>query len=79
MKSIKEQLRDIVAERLEMEPDAVDKADRLEDHGDSLAFLDLVSEVEKVFDIRISNEELDKLTSFADLVGVVEQSLLARA
>jgi len=79
MKNIKEQLRDIVAERLEMEPQEVDKADRLEDHGDSLAFLDLISEVEKVFDIRISNEELDKLTSFSDLVVVVEQSLLARA
>lgn len=79
MKNIKEQLRDIVASRLEMDPAEVYKAERLEEYGDSLAFLDLISEVESTFKIQISNDELEKLTSFADLVDAVEQGLAARA
>jgi acyl carrier protein len=79
MKNIKEQLRDIVATRLEMDPAEVYKTERLEEYGDLLAFLDLISEVESTFKIRISNDELEKLTSFADLVDAVERGLVARA
>jgi acyl carrier protein len=71
MSNIRQQLLELVAERLETAPDIIERAETLADHGDSLAFIDLISEVEQKLKIHISNEELEQLNSFHDLVRIV--------
>ena len=73
MSNIRAQLMQIVVERLETAPDVIERAEALADHGDSLAFMDLISEIEQQLKIHISNEELELLNSFEDLVRIVEQ------
>ena len=79
MSKVKLELIHLVTDRLQIAPEQVEQIDKLYDFGDSLAFLDLISEVEQVFKIRISNEQLEKLNSFNDLVTTVEHGLLESA
>lgn len=47
--------------------------------GDSLDFVDFLSDVEKEFDIELSNEQIGDLRTVGDLLSAIRQALAQRS
>ncbi|MQA27538.1 MAG: acyl carrier protein [Micromonosporaceae bacterium] len=72
----KEQVRDVVCEILEIEPDEVTEDSLFrEDHGaDSMAVVEVVAWLEKAFNVKIDNAELVRMVNLAGVYAVVTEA-----
>lgn len=75
--SIYDQIRDIVVEQLDVEPEKVTPdASFVEDLGaDSLDVVELLMKIEEELDIEIPDEDAEKITTVADAVEYIEAHL----
>ena len=69
-------IKDIVTEVLEIDPSEITDASRFkEDHNaDSLRAIEILSRLEKHFQIEIPQNDLAKMTNLASVYAVVRQS-----
>ena len=67
-------LLELAAREFKCDPDKLSTDTPIKELGiDSLAMLEFVFRVEEVFDIRIENEQAEKLVTLTDVVTLVEQ------
>lgn len=71
------QIKEIVCEILEIEPtDVTDSSLFKEDHdADSLGAIEILSSLERTFDIEIDQAELTRMVNLDGVVAVVEEGL----
>lgn len=71
-----ERVKKIIVESLNVDPNEVTmEANIKEDLGaDSLDVVDLIMELEDEFDMEISDEEAEKITTVGDVIGYIEKS-----
>lgn len=69
-------IREIVAEILEVDPDELTESSHfIEDHGaDSLRAVEILSRLEKKFNVVIPQEELPRMTSLNDTYQVLKEN-----
>lgn len=74
MSSIEEKVRMLIVEKLGVEESEVKKtASFVNDLGaDSLDNVELIMELEKVFDLTIPDEEAEKITTVGDAIAYIE-------
>jgi acyl carrier protein len=76
MTDIAERVRNIVAERLNVNPEEVTLETTFEDLGaDSLDVMDLVMELEQEFDIEIPDEDAEKIRTIEDTINYIQSRL----
>jgi acyl carrier protein len=76
MTDIAERVRNIVAERLNVNPEEVTPETTFEDLGaDSLDVMDLVMELEQEFDIEIPDEDAEKIRTIEDTIKYIQSRL----
>jgi acyl carrier protein len=70
------QIRDVVSEILEIEPDELtDDSLFKEDHGaDSLRAIEILAALEKTFNLTIDQSELSRMVNLAGVYAVVAES-----
>ncbi len=70
---VEEKVKNIVAEKLSVEPDeVVPDASFVDDLGaDSLDLVELIMAMEEAFDIEISDEEAEKLQTVRDAINYI--------
>ncbi|KXZ17820.1 acyl carrier protein [Bacillus nakamurai] len=73
----KEKLIGMIAEILEVEPEEIkDDTDLVEElDADSMMALEILASVEKEFQIKISEEELQKFTTVNNIILIIEERL----
>jgi acyl carrier protein len=65
-------VRELVAELAELDPESIDLETSFSDAGiDSLIAMEIAVHVEAQFGVRFDDEELKRVQSVADLVGLV--------
>jgi acyl carrier protein len=72
-----EQLKEVFAEALDLEIDEIEEGssqDNLED-WDSLGHLNLISEIEKTFKVKITMDEVMEMTTYAKVKEIVNNHL----
>ncbi len=71
----KEKLVEMIAEILEVEIEEIkDDTDLVEElDADSMMALEILASVEKEFQIKIAEEELQKFTSLNNIISVIEE------
>lgn len=69
-----EKLKEIIAEQLEVEEDAITmEAELVEDLGaDSLDLVDLVMSIEDEFDVEVPDEAIENIKTIGDAVKFIE-------
>ncbi len=69
-----EKLKEIIAEQLEVEDDAITmEAELVEDLGaDSLDLVDLVMSIEDEFDVEVPDEAIENIKTIGDAVRFIE-------
>ncbi len=69
-----EKVRDIMVENLGLAPEDISLTSQLQDDLDidSLDAVELALEIEQALDIKIPDEELDKMTTVEDIVVYLE-------
>jgi len=74
--SVEEKIKKIICEQLEVsEEDVVPEASFVDDLGaDSLDQVELIMAMEEEFDISISDEEAEKITTVRDAFEYIDQS-----
>ncbi len=74
--SVEEKIKKIICEQLEVsEEDVVPEASFVDDLGaDSLDQVELIMAMEEEFDISISDEEAEKITTVREAIEYIEQS-----
>lgn len=72
---MKEKIKEIIAEILDLEVDAIgDEASILDELGaDSIAIMEIVMELEEAFDIEVDTEEIPNLKSVNDIVNFINK------
>jgi len=76
MTDITERVRNIVAERLNVNPEEVTLETTFEDLGaDSLDVMDLIMELEQEFDIEIPDEDAEKIRTIEDTVNYIQSRI----
>ncbi|MBC7329410.1 acyl carrier protein [bacterium] len=76
MTDIAERVKNIVAERLNVNPEEVTLETTFEDLGaDSLDVMDLVMELEQEFDIEIPDEDAEKIRTIEDTINYIQSRL----
>lgn|GEM_PF-843635 len=72
----KEQVKNVVCEILEIEPDELTEDDNFrEDHGaDSMAVVEIVAWLEKAFEIKIDDTGLVRMVNLAGTYAVVAEA-----
>ena len=72
-----ERIRDIVAEKVGVEPEEITMetsfADDLE--ADSITLFELVMALEDEFDIEIDDESIERIATVGDIVNYLEESI----
>ncbi|MGP4026342.1 acyl carrier protein [Actinomadura sp. 3N407] len=70
-----QQLRDILTDVLEVEPDELTETSHfVNDHGaDSLMAIDIISSIERDMGVHLPNEVLPELTTLAAVLEVLER------
>ena len=70
-----EKVRDIIAKQLDIDPATITLESRLVDDlkADSLDIVELIMDLEQEFSIEISDEELPRVQTIGDVVGIIEQ------
>jgi acyl carrier protein len=71
MQSIEEQVLAIVEREFGIPPGRITADSRLHDHGDSLDWFSLLSELEEAFGIEISDDQSRQLVTVEDLLGLI--------
>lgn len=70
---IRERLKELAVENLDIDPDQVDLDSKISDLDiDSIDLVDFIMIIEDEFSIEFSDEELDEIESFADIVSLIE-------
>jgi|SaaInlStandDraft_6_1057023.scaffolds.fasta_scaffold450717_1 acyl carrier protein len=72
-----EQLKEVFATALDLETDEIEEdctQDSLED-WDSLGHLNLISEIEKIFKVKVTMDEVMEMTTYAKVKKVVSDHL----
>ncbi len=70
---IRERLKELVVENLDIDPDQIDLDSKISDLDiDSIDLVDFIMVIEDEFSIEFSDEELDEIESFADIVSLIE-------
>jgi len=74
-KSLKEKIRNIVAEIVEVEPaEVTDNADFVNDLGmDSMQALEIMGALEKELSVQIPEEYLGKISNLANLIAIADK------
>jgi acyl carrier protein len=76
MTDIAERVKNIVAERLNVNPEEITLETTFEDLGaDSLDVMDLVMELEQEFDIEIPDEDAEKIRTIEDTINYIQSRL----
>ena len=71
-----DEIREIIADVLEINMEDIDIDSRLDDLGvDSLAAIDITSEVEDQYSIEISDDTIKSFKTVEDIVSYVEANL----
>ena len=66
-------LRDMIVDKFEVSPEAVQPDATLESLGlDSLAVFDLIFDIESKFDIKVENDQV-KITTVGDVIALIDQ------
>lgn len=70
---IRERLKELAVENLDIDPDQIDLDSKISDLDiDSIDLFDFIMVIEDEFSIEFSDEELDEIESFADIVSLIE-------
>ena len=70
---IRERLKELAVENLDIDPDQIDRDSKISDLDiDSIDLVDFIMIIEDEFSIEFSDEELDEIESFADIVSLIE-------
>lgn len=70
---IRERLKELAVENLDIDPDQIDLDSKISDLDiDSIDLVDFIMIIEDEFAIEFSDEELDEIESFADIVSLIE-------
>lgn len=70
---IRERLKELAVENLDIDPDQIDIDSKISDLDiDSIDLVDFIMVIEDEFSIEFSDEELDEIESFADIVSLIE-------
>ena len=80
MATLEEQVREIIVERLYVDAEKVTpEASFIEDlNADSLATIELILEFEKAFDIKIPDDDAEKLTTVGQALEYLKVKLAAK-
>ncbi|ADP31143.1 acyl carrier protein [Bacillus atrophaeus] len=73
----KEKLIEMIAEILEVEPEEIkDDTDLVEElDADSMMALEILASVEKEFQIKIPEEELQNFTTINNIISIIEERI----
>ena len=76
-KSIRERVLDVIADNGDVKVDAIKMTDRFrEELGfDSLDQVELCMQIERAFNLAVTDAEMEGLTTVADAVGLVEKRM----
>lgn len=70
---IRERLKELAVENLDIDSDQIDLDSKISDLDiDSIDLVDFIMIIEDEFSIEFSDEELDEIESFADIVSLIE-------
>lgn len=74
MSEIKAQVVEIICEQLDVKPEDVNEAKTFTDDlgADSLAIVELVLALEEKFDVKIPDDEVDKIKTVGDAVSYIK-------
>lgn len=76
MTDIAERVKNIVAERLNVNPEEITLETTFEDLGaDSLDVMDLIMELEQEFDIEIPDEDTEKIRTIEDTINYIQSRI----
>jgi len=76
---IEDELRSIVADVAEIEPDSIDPLLSLADAGiDSLMAMEITVDIERRYDLHFADTELRQIVSFESLMRLTREKLAAR-
>ncbi|MBY8914111.1 acyl carrier protein [Bacillus sp. YC2] len=73
----KEKLIEMIADILEVEPDEIkDNTDLVEElDADSMMALEILASVEKEFQVKIPEEELQRFTTVNNIISIIEERM----
>lgn len=70
---IREELIELVKENLDINEDEIDFEKEITDYDiDSIDMLDFIMAIEDKYDIEFSDEELDEIEKFSDVISLIE-------
>ena len=74
MSDIKDQVVEIICEQLDVKPEDVAEAKSFTDdlQADSLAIVELVLALEEKFDVKIPDDEVDKIKTVGDAINYIK-------
>lgn len=74
MSDIKDQVVEIICEQLDVKPEDVNEAKTFTDDlgADSLAIVELVLALEEKFDVKIPDDEVDKIKTVGDAIAYIK-------
>jgi len=74
MSDIKDQVVEIICEQLDVKPEDVNESKTFTDDlgADSLAIVELVLALEEKFDVKIPDDEVDKIKTVGDAVSYIK-------
>lgn len=77
MENYNETIKKVIAQKLGVdESDVLPQSELIADFGaDSLDMVDIAITLERIFDMKVSNDELDSLRTVQDCYNLVEQKL----
>ena len=76
MSDIKAQVEEIICEQLDVKPEDIAENKAFTDDlgADSLAIVELVLALEEKFDVKIPDDEVDKIKTVGDAIKYIENS-----
>lgn len=76
MSDIKAQVEEIICEQLDVKPEDIGENKAFTDDlgADSLAIVELVLALEEKFDVKIPDDEVDKIKTVGDAIKYIENS-----
>lgn len=74
MSDIKAQVSEIICEQLDVKPEDIEESKTFTDDlgADSLAIVELVLALEERFDVKIPDDEVDKIKTVGDAVNYIK-------
>lgn len=74
-----ERIRDLVADKLGVEPDEITMETSFADDllADSITLFELIMTIEDEFDIEVDDESIEQINTIGDIVNYLEESINA--